>query len=216
MVLDVRDVNHMRVSNPSIGAIWNLGFRPFFLLGALWSAAHVLLWVLFQGGKVEFSLNDPLVWHAHEMIFGFSSAIVAGFLLTASQNWTGIPGVHGKKLRWLVLVWVVARILSVASGNIQWLYAIVDLAFYPMLGGYLIPYLGQASQKRNRIFLILFFVLFLINLAIHASALGFFSATYPRTLLLLAMYAIVMMISVIGGRVIPFFTGNAVPGANSF
>lgn len=82
-------------------ALWNLGFRPFFLFGGMWSALHVLLWVLFQAGWISLPLQDPMVWHAHEMIFGFASAMVAGFLLTASQNWTGIQGVHGKKLKFL-------------------------------------------------------------------------------------------------------------------
>ncbi len=197
-------------------ALWNLGFRPFFLFGGMWSALHVLLWVLFQAGWISLPLQDPMVWHAHEMIFGFASAMVAGFLLTASQNWTGIQGVHGKKLKILVLLWISARVLSVTNENLHGVYALVDLSFYPMLGWYLKPYLANSVQKRNWIFLFLFFVLFLANLIIHNAYFQWFSLPDPRATLLLSMYAIVMMISVIGGRVIPFFTNNAVPNTNPF
>lgn len=194
-------------------AIWNLGFRPFFLLGALWSALHVLLWVLFQSGAIHIPLQDAVIWHAHEMIFGFASAIVAGFLLTASQNWTGQAGVQGEKLQFLVLIWAAARILSITHEKWLWLYAVIDLMFYPLLGWYLKPYLAQASQKRNWIFLLLFFVLFQANLAIHNHNFEWFIFPNARSVLLLSMYAILLMISVIGGRVIPFFTSNAHPHA---
>ena len=92
-------------------AIWNLGFRPFFLLGSAWGALQIGIWVAFQAGWLpSIPYHDPIVWHVHEMIFGFATAIMAGFVLTASQNWSGKPGVQGSKLILLVAIWSSARI----------------------------------------------------------------------------------------------------------
>lgn len=195
-------------------AFWNLGFRPFFLLGAIWSCVHMILWIAFQSGGLDLHLSDPVLWHSHEMIFGFASAIVAGFLLTASQNWTGIRGVYGSKLMALVGLWSIARALSIVSGFFPTLYTIVDLFFYPALAWFLKPYLWQSSQKRNQIFFVLFFILTLANFSAHAINFGIAPLIPSRSLMILSMYAIIMMIGLIGGRVIPFFTGNAIPNAN--
>lgn len=194
---------------------WSLGFRPFFLFGSAWSSLHILLWVAFQSGYASgIHLSDPIVWHAHEMIFGFAAAIIAGFILTASQNWTGIRGIHGVKLMILVGLWMAARFLSVIGGRFPLLFAIVDLSFFPILGWYLKPYLWQSSQKRNQIFFILFFVLFLNNLIIHANSFHVPNIPSARSILLLSVYIVIIMITLIGGRVIPFFTSNVLPKAN--
>lgn len=196
-------------------SLWNLGFRPFFLFGSLWAAFHILVWVAFQTGKFPFfSISDPITWHAHEMIFGFASAIVAGFLLTASQNWTGIRGVHGQKLKFLAGIWILARLFSTVSGKFYFFYAISDLSFYPMLAWYLKPYLLQKSQRRNQIFFLLFFVLFAANVVIHLSHFQQSFVPLSRSILLLCIYVVIMMIALIGGRVIPFFTTNVLPLAN--
>jgi uncharacterized protein involved in response to NO len=95
-----------RVINSSKSAsLWQLGFRPFFLFGAAYAALAIALWVSFLGGWISRpGLIDPVLWHSHEMIYGFAAAIVVGFVLTASQNWTGIRGVHGNSLKILVLI----------------------------------------------------------------------------------------------------------------
>lgn len=195
-------------------AIWNLGFRPFFLLGALWACVHMFAWIAFQMGALELDLRDPVLWHSHEMIFGFASAIIAGFLLTASQNWTGIRGVHGSKLMILVGLWSTARVLSMVSGSFPILFAIVDLLFYPSLAWALKPYLMQPSQKRNQIFFVLFFILTLANISAHATSFGITPLIPSRSLMILSMFAIILMIGLIGGRIIPFFTSNALPNSN--
>lgn len=198
-------------------SLWNLGFRPFFLFGSLWASLHILVWVAFQSGKFPFiSISDPVTWHAHEMIFGFATAIVAGFLLTASQNWAGMRGVHGRKLKLLVGVWILARLLSAVSRNYYALYAFLDLSFYPLLAWFLKPYLWQKSQRRNQVFFVLFFVLFIANLIIHINHFQSTSLPSSRSILLFSIYAIIMMIAIIGGRVIPFFTSNAIPAVKPF
>lgn len=195
-----------------MSSLWNLGFRPFFLFGVAWSILQIVVWAAFQAGWISaVPLSDPLVWHAHEMIFGYVLAIVAGFILTASQNWTGIPGVHGTSLKALVLIWGLARASSIFWGSAPLLFALVDLSFLPILAWALKPYLWQKSQSHNKVFFLLFLGLFLLNLLVHLSVLGWYS--FPaRSALHGSIYLAILMIAVIAGRVIPFFAGVVIPG----
>lgn len=193
-------------------ALWNLGFRPFFLFGAAWSALQIVAWAAFLAGWIgSVPFPDPLVWHAHEMIFGYGVAIIAGFVLTASQNWTGIPGVRGGPLMALTALWGAARVLSVFWGDAPIAFAIVDLSFLPALAWLLKPYLWQPSQAHNKVFFLLFLCLFLLNLLVHLDGLGF-RLVAARTALLGAVHFVVIMVAFVGGRVLPFFTGVVVPG----
>lgn len=193
-----------------------LGFRPFFLLGAALAVAVISIWMFVISGK---SLTTPYsasyVWHAHEMIYGYALAITAGFLLTATQNWTGIRGVHGRKLMALVFVWVSARILPLIpyeGATLPLIASFVDLAFIPLLAFSLKPYLGIPEQKRNRIFFVCFALLLSGNLLVHLDAhVASFSVAHQGNLL--GLGAIILAITIIGGRVLPFFTKSAVPGA---
>jgi uncharacterized protein involved in response to NO len=90
--------------------VWGLGFRPFFLLGALGAVGLMGLWLGVLFGWLPPPRIDPVTWHAHEMVFGFAVAIVSGFILTASQNWTGIRGVHGRPLQALAALWLLGRV----------------------------------------------------------------------------------------------------------
>jgi uncharacterized protein involved in response to NO len=194
-------------------AIWNLGFRPFFLLGSAWGALQIFIWVTFQAGWLpSIPYHDSIVWHVHEMIFGFATAIMAGFVLTASQNWSGKPGVQGSKLILLVALWSSARILSIIWEQQPLLFAITDLAFFPLLAYFLKPYLWQESQKHNKIFFPLFLVLVGTNLTIHLNALGITNLE-TRPALFGCVFIFIIMISLIGGRVLPFFTTNVIPDA---
>ncbi len=95
-----------------ITPLLRLGFRPFFLSGAIFSVIAITLWLLMYKGAVSFSpLGNPYWWHIHEMVFGFGCAIIAGFLLTAVQNWTGSRGAQGNTLLALFLVWLAGRIV---------------------------------------------------------------------------------------------------------
>lgn len=191
--------------------LWNLGFRPFFLFGILWAVIQIGFWISFQRGWLAaVPLPNALVWHGHEMVFGYVLAIIAGFILTASQNWTGIPGIKGGRLSALVLVWGAARVLSFFWAEVPLLFAVVDLAFVPLLALFLLPYLWRPSQKQNRVFFVLFSGFFLSNLIIHLSVFEINLVPVLRAIHF-AIYLSVLMIALIGGRVIPFFAGVVLP-----
>lgn len=192
---------------------WGLGFRPFFFLGSVLSVVLLLLWGCFLSGIWQgIAGRNMLLWHVHEMLFGFGVAIVAGFLLTATQNWTGIRGVNGKPLMMLTLLWLLPRILFFVEAVPLSVLTVLDLFFLPVLAVKLKPYLKKSP--RNQIFYALLGGLWLGNLFWHAGALGYFSqTTFIGTGL--AVKIMVLMMVVIGGRIIPFFTGNAVPGART-
>lgn len=194
-----------------MSSLWNLGFRPFLLFGIFWTVIHLAHWIAFQAGWISFTpAADPVAWHAHELVYGYVMAIVAGFLLTATQNWTGIPGVKGLRLRAIVAVWGLARILSCFWREAPLLFALADLAFLPILAVGLWPYLGQPSQGKNRVFLLLFLALFAFNLLSHLAVNGFVS--FPtRSSMYGAIYVVLLMVSLIAGRVIPFFAGAVIP-----
>lgn len=189
--------------------LWQLGFRPFFTLGALASVILLAVWLAVQGGVgVPLGGLGPIVWHAHEMVFGFAAAIVAGFVLTASQSWSGLRGVHGRRLQLLVALWLLGRALVVSPAPPA-LVAAVDLAFFPLLGLALWPYLKDPELKPERLLFVLFAALFAGNAMVHAEALGLAGGTALRGVRL-GVHALVLMIVFIGGRVIPFFTEGSI------
>lgn len=182
-------------------SVLSKGFRPFFLLGAIFAAIVVPLWLAVLSGRVALggSLQGP-VWHAHEMIFGFTSAILAGFLLTAVGNWTGRTTATGGVLAGLAGLWASARVaLLLVPG---WPAAILDLLFLPALGLVLSRPLVATGNRRNLVFPVLLGLLWTGNLAVHLGAPAIAA-------LRLSVYAIVAIILVITGRVVPMFTRNA-------
>lgn len=191
-------------------SLWEMGFRPFFLLGSFVAMILVLFWILHLRGFVAGVAANMMLWHAHEMVFGFSTAIVSGFLLTATQNWTGIRGVHGKRLQLLVGLWLLPRLLffvPVVPGSVL---GVLDLAFLPALSWALTPYLMKSG--RNRVFFVLLAGLWMGNCLWHADVLGWADGT-ATTGLTLAIGILVLMMVLIGGRIIPFFTRNAISDA---
>lgn len=196
----------------SIPAFFRLGFRPMFLSAAVFSCIAIALWLSQLSGLFEFSpYGGSLWWHGHEMIFGFASAVVVGFLLTAVQNWTGVMGLRGKPLMGLYLLWLLAR-LTLVNGYFQqhlvWLAMALDLSFLPVAAYFLSKPILKAKQYRNLFFVPVLLVLTLCNLASHLS-LHLSSWTLPANYALnAAVMLIVMIMTVMGGRVIPFFTAN--------
>jgi uncharacterized protein involved in response to NO len=195
--------------------IWQLGFRPFFLLGSLSSAIFLLLWIGLFAGYIDFdTFFPPIFWHAHEMVYGFVIAIVSGFILTASAKWTGIRGLHGNKLILLVAVWILGRLAIVSGGVLPPLViSAIDLIYLPLLILFLSPYLLRPEQKRNMIFILLLSLLFVGNLLMHLDQLGLVEGL-GRSGLYLGVNCIIVMLILIGGRIIPMFTRNAIPEAN--
>lgn len=143
-----------------------------------------------------------ILWHIHEMIIGFISIIIFGFLFTATQNWTGIRGVNGVKLQTLMLLWFLGRVVAVSPINSFWLL-IIDILYLGFSGFLLLPYLKSKSQNRNKIFI--FITISLICFAILASQISI----YFRPIGLLGVGIVFLVISIIAGRIVPFFTNNA-------
>ena len=193
----------------NVPSFFRLGFRPFFLSGAIFSIIAVVLWLLMLKGAITTQpLGGAYWWHIHEMIFGFVAAIVAGFLLTAIQNWTGVPGVKGTPLIALFILWLVARILILMPDLLgSTLTALVDLSFFPVTAYFLAKPIIAIKQYRNLFFVPLLVLFTLANAEMHLSLL------YPQTFnLQLSGYAAVMLtvflMSVMAGRVTPMFTAN--------
>lgn len=186
--------------------LWRLGFRPFFLLASIFAVISILLWIgIFLGIVNPPGVFNPVLFHAHEMIYGYTTAVIAGFVLTASQNWTGKQGVNGKKLQFLTAVWISGRILIAVFSRPHILVSLIDLSFYPCLAFAMIPYLKPIDMKVERIFFVYFLFYFIGNLLMHLEALGFLPGQGMRGALL-GLNTTILMIVFMGGRVIPFFT----------
>ncbi len=186
--------------------IFNYGFRIFFFLSGAAAVLLVLGWlrVLFHGGLPSETF-DPLAWHAHEMLFGFVSAMIAGFLLTAVPNWTGEKAKSGLPLMLLSGLWLLARLMLCWGSSRQ--AGIVDLTFYPALVLLLAPSLLRRKQVKSLVFLPILTVLWIANLLTYLQAWGV--ADTLRAGQALAVGTILLLITIIGGRVIPFFTSSA-------
>ncbi|MHB1216054.1 MAG: NnrS family protein [Thiobacillus sp.] len=184
-----------------------LGFRPFFLAAGLFAVLLMVLWLLVLRGSLGIGSLSPFVWHGHEMLFGFAVAVIAGFLLTAAQNWTGIRTPSGTPLAALFLLWLAGRLSFLIPGLPVGLVALVDLAFLPTVALVLAVPIIKARQLHNAPFPFILLALAAANALVHAERLGWTTDT-ARTGLHLAVYAVVTMMVVMGGRVIPSFTDN--------
>ncbi|MGV8918891.1 MAG: NnrS family protein [Pseudomonas sp.] len=186
--------------------IWRLAFRPFFVSGAMFAAATISLWVCFLFGFLP-RWNPPggaLAWHRHEMPFGFTSAIIAGFLLTALQTWTGRPGLKGTPLAILFTLWLVAR-LAWFIGLPSVVVLGLQLLFLPALAILVGRELIAVRQRNNYPILV---VLILLTGCQALAVAGIFQGDdgLQRQGELAALWMIAALMGVIGGRVIPFFT----------
>ncbi|MFC0118205.1 NnrS family protein [Pseudoalteromonas xiamenensis] len=191
-----------------IPPILRLAFRPFFLFGGAFSCIALVLWGLVLSGYVAFSpYGNVLFWHSHEMLFGFASAIVVGFLLTAVQNWTGIPSIRGKKLAVLVGLWLSARVLLAFSISPVWLSTAIDLAFLPLAGYWLAKPIIAVGQMRNLFFIPILVLMSASNLLMHLGVILAMPELYQHGFMS-AIWLITLLMTVLGGRVIPFFTAN--------
>lgn len=192
-----------------ITPLLRLGFRPFFLSGAIFSIIAIILWLLMYKGAVNISpLGGGYWWHIHEMIFGFGCAIIAGFLLTAIQNWTGVRGAQGTTLLVLFLLWLAGRVvLLMPSIFSDTLATIIDLSFLPAVAYVLAKPIIATKQYNNLFFVPLLLLFTLANLEMHLAI--YFPQNFTITF---AGYAGVMLVtllmSVMAGRVAPMFTAN--------
>jgi uncharacterized protein involved in response to NO len=192
--------------------LFSIGFRPFFLVAGIFSVLLMLLWTSvywFSISLPAFNYYSSSIWHAHEMIFGYSIAIISGFLLTAISNWTGLKTVHGNKLAFIVLVWILGRIAPFISVFPNHIMALTDILFLPLLIYFVAQPLIKSSNKRNYFIIALLGVFCILNILLHLHLLGYLS-TNPNKILMLSMYLIIVLISVMAGRVFPMFSQNGV------
>ena len=196
-----------------MAVVFNLGFRPFFLSSGVFAVILMALWVpAFTGGSALSTYYGQIGWHSHEMIFGYTVGVIAGFLLTAVRNWTGRPTATGASLAALITVWLLGRILPFFSTTMPaWLISVVDLAFLPALTASIAVPLVRHGEKRNLLFVPLMLGLFAGNLLVHLELLGLLPAV-ARNGIFLGLYLVILLIVIMGGRVIPFFTERALSG----
>lgn len=195
-------------------ALLGRGFRPFFLLAALHAALFVPLWLaVLHGLAPGAGWLDPFAWHGHEMVFGFACAAIAGFLLTASPVWTGTTPVTGARLGALAALWLAGRLAFLLAGVLPpALVAVVDLAFLPALAAALAPALLGAGRRRHGILFVVLAALTAANALVHAAALGV-RLVDPALVLRAALELVAIPLVVIGGRITPAFTRNALGGS---
>lgn len=190
-------------------ALLRLGFRPFFLGGAIFGVFTITLWLLIYKGAISLSpLGGGYWWHIHEMIFGFSGAIIAGFLLTAVQNWTGVKGVQGNTLLALFLLWLAGRIFLVIPELLgTTLTSVVDLLFLPAVAYILAKPIIAVKQYRNLFFIPLLALFTVANLEMHWAiyAPDTVSSVYSGYA---GVMLVTLLMSVMAGRVAPMFTAN--------
>ena len=188
-------------------AILSYGFRPFFLLGSLFAGLAILFWLpLFYGILDTRSAFAPVDWHIHEMLFGYLAAVITGFLLTAIPNWTGRLPVQGPPLLALVLLWLAGRIAVFFSGDIGWLAAAaIDCAFLLAVAAAAATEIVAGKNWRNLKVLAPVVVLLAANILFHAEAHHAGISDVGRRL---AIGAAILLITIIGGRIIPSFTRN--------
>lgn len=193
----------------NIPPLLRLAFRPLFLLGGAFGCIAILLWglALFAGLPLS-PAGNILFWHSHEMIFGFGCAIVAGFLLTAMQNWTGLRAPHGTPLLLLVLCWLAARLLLLFGAALPvWCVALVDLLFLPMAAVLLAKPILAIGQWRNLFFVPVLLLLTLCN-AVSWVGLALNDYILQQHGLYSAVLLLTLVMSIMGGRVLPMFTAN--------
>jgi uncharacterized protein involved in response to NO len=188
-----------------------LGFRPFFLAAGLSAVVLLALWIIMWSGRLPASGYYGLInWHSHEMLFGYGAAVMAGFLLTAVRNWTGVNTPIGLHLALLVLLWLGGRLVALMPEMVpDMAIAVIDLAFFPALALAIRPALWQGKQKVNRIFVPLLLLMALANLLVHLQALGVAQTAQRATDAML--YLTLLLITILAGRVMPFFTKAVLP-----
>lgn len=192
--------------------LWSAGFRPFFLAAAVYGAAVIGLW---SGALEGLGMPPPAryfgasVWHAHELLQGFTVAVIAGFLLTAVQRWTGVPMPKGRALAALVALWGAGRVASAMAGVAPGpLIALIDLSFLPVLAAVLGRAIWTSGSRRNYFVPALLMAIWACSAAVHMDAQGLAQGV-ARPALNAAVDLALTLTLVITGRIVPMFTRNA-------
>jgi len=183
-------------------------------MAAIFAIAAMVLWLrAFAGLSGTGDYLYGVVWHSHEMLFGFSVAVISGFLLTAVRNWTGLPTPTGIALAMLAILWLAARVLIIRGPAL--FAAIADVAFLPALALAIAGPVVHSKSRRNYKVIAIVLMLAVAHGAFHLGSLGYTEAWLSRVSLFAGIDIVIILMSVIGGRVIPAFTRNAIPDATS-
>ena len=187
--------------------LFSYGFRPFFLLGSIYAALAILVWLpVFMGELKLVSAFIPRDWHVHEMLYGFLPAVITGFLFTAIPNWTGRLPLRGRPLMFLVALWVAGRAAVTLSAETGWLAAmLVDCSFLLLIAAAAAREIIAGKKWNNLSVVVLILVLFAANVAFHLEAHLKGAAEFS---IRAGIAVVVLLISLIGGRIIPSFTRN--------
>jgi len=199
-------INKSSQENKKKFVLFNLGFRPFFLGASIFAVASMLSWMLvyFSNGFANIEHISASQWHAHEMLYGYGMAVVAGFLLTAVKNWTGIPTLFGKPLALLFAIWGLARVLLLFGTTFLPLAATLDLLFNLMLIAAITIPIIKAKQWMQLAVVTKVILIFIGNIMFF---LGYFGLLLNGMLYAIngAVLLFISLILMIGRRIIPFF-----------
>ena len=192
-------------------ALFEKGFRCFFLGAALLATSSIVIWFSFLTGSVSqiFRYYPPLIWHMHEMIFGYTGAVIAGFLLTAASNWTGLETLRGKPLICLFVVWLAAHILPLAVITPGWLIAILNVGLFMVLAVAIAIPIVASGNTRNLFVVGILIILAICNALVHAQLLGV-GEQVAHIALSVALYLQLLLIIIIAGRIFPMFSAGGV------
>jgi uncharacterized protein involved in response to NO len=199
-------------SNRNAFALFAYGFRPFFWAAGAYALLGVAAWLwIYSVGLLPLRDQPPQFWHGHEMLYGFVGAAIAGFLLTAVPSWTGARGFAGLPLVIIATLWLAGRLAFAAGGVLPIsLVAICELAFLPALVALVAPPLVRA-RNRNTPFLLVLAAIWLSD-AVYMYAFMHGDAGLARKMLLVGIDIVLVLITVIGGRIVPAFTASGLRG----
>lgn len=209
--LPLSHLGHRRTAASPRSVLFALGFRPMFLLAATMAALWIPIWILVLHGVIAVPARfGPMAWHAHEMVFGFAVAVITGFLFTAVRNWTSRPTPSGPALAGLAALWIAGRAVMLLSNALPpLLVGAVDAVFLPLVALSIAVPIAGARQWRNIGFPIILLALGFANVLFHWFPNRAFGSAAPRV----GVDVIVLLITAIGGRLIPNFTRGAVAGS---
>jgi len=213
MAIQIEDPENK--TNKKSFALFALGFRPFFLFAAFSAFSLMILWLYELSGKLTISgYYTPAGWHAHEMLFGYTVAVIAGFLLTAAGNWTGMKMINGWRLTLLSIVFLLGRFAPFIPNLPHWVIAVFDLSFLPLVALLIAIPVIKIKQWSNFVFIPLLLMMAAANLMVHLSALNIIDTSIVTGSRLM-IYLVILLIVIMGGRVIPFFTERGVRGVTT-
>ncbi|MCP4321926.1 MAG: NnrS family protein [Psychromonas sp.] len=207
-MMNINDPSNRESAKKSL-AFFEFAFRPFFLLASIFSIISLITWNGLLGGNITVNLyGGSLWWHSHEMLFGFTAAVIVGFLLTAVQNWSGVRSLNGKGLAGLVLIWLAARVAFFFPELLpHTIIVVIDMAFLPLSAIALAYPIIKVKLWRNLMFIPILLTMTITNAITHYSvASGDYILMSSATTFMVLLVTLVMCI--MGGRVFPMFTAN--------